>query len=58
MSKMGSHQILRLNYYKKLREWWTDVVDRDCISFNLYRNLENSINLLKIWIGDYRKEEY
>ena len=24
MSEMDIHQILRLNYYKKLHEWWTE----------------------------------
>ena len=57
MFEMGIHQILKMNYYKKLQEWWTDDVDGDCISFNLYRNTENSIILLKIWRGDYKKEE-
>ena len=47
-----------MNYYKKLQEWWTDDVDKVCISFNLYRNTESSIVLLKGWIGDYKKEEY
>ena len=37
MSGMESYQILRLNYYKKVKDWWTDDVDGDCISFNLYR---------------------
>ena len=30
--------------------------DGDCISFELYRNTENSIVLLKRWRGDFRKE--
>ena len=55
---MSIFQILRLNYYKKLKEWWTDDLDGDCISFNLYRNTESSITLLKRWRGDFRKEEY
>ena len=38
MSEMDIHHILKLNYYKKLQEWWADDVDGDCISFNLYRN--------------------
>ena len=43
MSEMNIYQILRLNYYKKKqKEWWTD-----CTSFNLYRNTEGSIILLK-----------
>ena len=58
MSEMEIYQILRLNYYKKLKEWWTDDVDGDCISFNLYRYTESSIVLLKRWRGDFRKEEY
>ena len=58
MSKMDIYQILRLNYYKKLKEWWTDDVDGDCITFNLYRNTENSIILFKRWRGDYKKEEH
>ena len=33
-------------------------LDGDCISFNLYRNTENSIDLLKRYRGDFRKEEY
>ena len=56
MSEMDIYQILRLNYYKKLKEWWTDDADGDCISFNLYRNTENSIILLKRWRGDFRKK--
>ena len=58
MSEMDIYQILRLNYHKKLKEWWTDNVDGDCISFNLYRNTESSIVLLKRWRGDYKKQEY
>ena len=46
-SEMNICQILRLNYDKKLNEWWTDDVDEDCISFNLYRNTETSIILFK-----------
>ena len=56
MSEMKIYQILRLNYYKKQKEWWTDDVDGDCISFNLYRNTETSIILLRRWRGDFRKE--
>ena len=37
---------------------WTDDIDGDGISFNLYRNTETSIILLKRWQGDFRKEEY
>ena len=58
MSELNIYQILRLNYYKKEKERWTDDVDGDCISFNLYRNAESSIVLLKRWRGDFRKEEY
>ena len=58
MFEMNIYQILRLNYYKKQKEWWTDDVDGDCISFNLYRNTESLIILLKRWRGDFRKEEY
>ena len=58
MSQLNIYQILRLNYYKKEKEWWTDDVDGDCINFNLYRNTESSIVLLKRWRGDFRKEEY
>ena len=36
----------------------TDDVDGDCIRFNLYRNTESSIVLLKRWRGDFSKEEY
>ena len=43
---------------KKLKEWWTEEVDGDCISFKLYRNTETSIILLQRWRGDFRKEEY
>ena len=57
-SEMHIYQILMLNYYKNQKEWWTDDVDGDCISFNLYRNTESSIILLKRWRGDFRKEEY
>ena len=56
--EMDIYKILRLNYYKKLKEWWTNDVDGDCISFNLYRNTESSIILLKTWRGDFRKEGY
>ena len=55
MSELNIYQILKLNYYKKLQEWWTDEVDGDCISFNLYRNTESSIVLLQRWRGDYKK---
>ena len=58
MSEMDTYQILRLHYHKKLEEWWTDDVDAECISFNLYRNRESSIVLLKRWRGDFRKKEY
>ena len=58
MSAMDIYQILKLNYYKKLKEWWTDDVDGDCTNFNLYRNTESSLILLKRWRGDFRKEEY
>ena len=58
MSEMNIYQILRLKYYQKRNEWWTDDVDGNCISFNLYRNTETSIILLKRWRGDFRKEEY
>ena len=27
MSEMNIYQILRLNYYKNQKEWWTDDVD-------------------------------
>ena len=47
MSEIDIHQILRLNY-KKLQEWWTGGVDRDCISFNLYRITENSLFLQRM----------
>ena len=52
MSELNIYQILKLNYYKKLQEWWTDEVEGDCISFNLYRNTESSVVLLKRWRGD------
>ena len=59
MSEMNNYQILRLNYYiKQKKEWWTDDVDGDRISFNLYGNTESSINLLKRWRGDFRKDVY
>ena len=58
MSETEMFQILRLNLYKKLKEWLTDDVIGDCISFNLYRNSETSIILLKRWRGDFRKERY
>ena len=38
MSKTYIYQILNLNYYKKLKEWWTVEVNGDCISFNLFKN--------------------
>ena len=56
MSEMNIYRILRLNYYKKQKVWWTDDVDGDCIGFNLYRNRESSIILLEIWRGDFRKK--
>ena len=58
MSEMDIHQILRFNDKKKQQEWWTEDVDGDCIKFNLYRNPEKSIVLLKRWRGYFRKEEY
>ena len=57
MSEMNIYQILRLNYYKKLKQCWKDDVDGDCISFTLYRNTESSIVVSKSWRGDFRKEE-
>ena len=42
MSERDVYQILRLNYYKKLKDWWTDIVDGDCISFKLFRNTYSS----------------
>ena len=57
MFEMDFYQVLRLNYYKKLQEWWTDDEDGECISFNLYRNTEKSVVLIKRWRGDFRKEE-
>ena len=57
MSETDIYQISRLNYYNKLKEWWTDDVDGDFINFNSYRNTESSISLLKRWRGDFRKEE-
>ena len=32
MSEMNIYQVLRLNYYRKQKEWWTDDAGRDCIS--------------------------
>ena len=58
MSETDIHQILKLNYCKKLQEWKTDDNDGDCISFNLYRNTESSMILLKRRRGDYKKREY
>ena len=58
MSEMEIHQNLRLNYYKKLQEWWTKDVDGECISFNLYRNTGSSIVLLKRCRGDFEEKEY
>ena len=55
---MDINKISSLNYYKKLKEWWKDDVDGDCISFTLYRNTESSIILLKRWRRDFRKDEY
>ena len=46
-SEMDIRQILKLNYCKKLQDWWTDDVDGDCISFNFYRNTESSMILFK-----------
>ena len=56
MSEMNIYQILRLKHYQKRNEWWTDDVDGNCISFNLYRNTETSKILLKRWRGDFRKK--
>ena len=50
-SEMNIHQILRLNHCKKLQEWWSEDVDEDCFSLNLYRNTESSIVLFKRWSG-------
>ena len=47
ISEMAFYQILRFNYYKKLKERWTDDVDGDCISFNLYRITDNQKFCLK-----------
>ena len=58
MSEMDIHQFLRLNYYEKLQEWWTDDEDGECFSINLYRNTENSIVLSKRWRENFRKEKY
>ena len=58
ISEMDIHQILRLNYNKKLQEQWTDDKDGECISFDLYRNTESSIVLIKRWRGDFSNEEY
>ena len=57
MFEMEIHQNLRLNYYKKLQEWWTEDVDGECISFNLYRNTGSSIVLLKRCRGVFEKKE-
>ena len=37
----------KMNYYKKVQKRMKDDVDGDCISFNLYRNTESSMNVLK-----------
>ena len=58
MTEVNNSQILRLKDYNKQKERWSDDVDGDCISFNLYRNTESSKVLLKRWRGDFRKEEY
>ena len=58
MSESDTHQVLRLNYYRKLQEWWTQDADGDCRSFNFYRNTKKSIVLLKRWRGGFRKKEY
>ena len=56
MSEMDNRQILKLNYYKKLRERRTEDVDGGCISLNLYRNTEILTVSLKRWRGDFRKK--
>ena len=56
MSELTIYQILKFNYYKKIQECRTNDVDGDFISFNLHRNTEKSIILLKRWRGDYKKE--
>ena len=56
MSENDIYQILRLNYYEKIKDWWTDDHDADCISFTLYRHTESSIILLKRWRRDFRKK--
>ena len=33
ITEMNIYQSLRLNYYKKIKEWCTDDVEGDCISF-------------------------
>ena len=58
VSEMNVYQILRLNYYKKQKEWQTDDIDGDCNRFNLYKITETSLILLKRWRGDFRKEKY
>ena len=55
LSIMHIHQIFKLNYYKKLQDWWTDDVNGDCISFNFYRNTESSMIFLKRWREDKKK---
>ena len=57
VSEMDIHQILNINYYKKLQEWLTDV-DGVYISFDLYGDTEISIILLRRLRGGYKKEEY
>ena len=32
ITELNIYQILKLTYYKKLQERWTDEVDGDCIS--------------------------
>ena len=41
MSEKDTHQIIRLNYYKKLHEWRTDDEDGEGNIFNLQRNTES-----------------
>ena len=43
----GHSSEFKVEQLQKLKEWWTDDVDGDCISFHSFRNTESSIILLK-----------
>ena len=57
MSELNIYQILKLNY-ENYKSGGQMTLMEILVSFNLYRNTEKSLILLKRWRGDYKKEEY